>query len=241
MPSFQFGTTTIEYSLHLIEGKNDVSISVEWLDGIQVIAPSSIEDAQLDTIIRKKAPWILDKWDSFNQIHNPTLPREFLSGEKIPYLGRNYRLKVNKEDVNSAQLMFHQGKFILTIPNDISDEQRVQLAKDTFKEWYIQHGKQKINERLDIYSAKLNLYPKRVIIKDQKTRWGSCTSNGDIILNWRIIMAPVSILDYLLVHELVHLEYRNHSTDYWNLVRSVFPDFEARKKWLRLNGPSLTL
>lgn len=80
-----------------------------------------------------------------------------------------------------------------------------------------------------------------VQLKEQRMRWGSCTSEGNIYLNWRIIMSPMSIIDYVLVHELAHLRYMNHSNDYWNFVRSILPDYEQRKDWLRVNGPTLTL
>ncbi|WP_394173994.1 M48 family metallopeptidase [Guptibacillus hwajinpoensis] len=241
MPQFQFGTTTIEYSLNVNDEKKDVSIAVEWLEGVRVTAPTNLDTKQLETILHKKAPWIIEKIDGFNQIETFASEKEFLSGEKLPYLGRNYRLKVTREVDASPALTFHQGKFYLTVAADTQPCERIATAKELFQKWYISHGQQKIQQRLALYSPKLNLYPKKIEVRNQNTRWGSCTPGGNININWRIMMAPMNIVDYLVVHELAHLKHPNHSTEYWRLVESVLPDYKDRKEWLRINGPSLTI
>jgi predicted metal-dependent hydrolase len=87
----------------------------------------------------------------------------------------------------------------------------------------------------------MDLKPSGAVVKEQKLRWGSCTSMGIINLNWRLFLAPMRIIDYVIVHELAHLRYHNHSKDFWNLVRSIIPDYEERKEWLRVNGPTLII
>ncbi|KDE46095.1 SprT family zinc-dependent metalloprotease [Geobacillus sp. CAMR5420] len=242
MPSFQYGTTTIEYTLKYVPNKNDVTISVEWLDGVKVVAPENIERDHLHAILYKKAPWILEKWYKFNEIADPPAPKEFISGEKFPYLGRNYRLKLHKkEDIEQASLTFHQGRFIANVPIYLTESERKRELYQLFKEWYIRHGEMKLQERLKVHCPKMGVAPTKLKLKEQKMRWGTCTNEGVIYLNWRIMMAPMPIIDYLLVHELAHIKYPNHSDDFWRFVKSVITDYEQRKEWLRVNGPTLTL
>ncbi|MEW9672406.1 M48 family metallopeptidase [Ammoniphilus sp. 3BR4] len=241
MPAFQFGTTTIDYSISRIESKKDVAITIDWIDGINVVAPLEISDIQIEQILYKKAPWILKKWSEFSEINQLPKPKEFLSGEKFPYLGRNYKLKVSTtESIKEATLLFHQGRFLSQIPTNYDESKRHESLKQLFKEWYIKHGHQKVKERLKIYCPKLELYPSKLIVKEQQLRWGSCTKNGTININWKILMAPMRVVDYVIVHELAHLKYPDHSSDFWRLVQLTLPDYESRKEWLRINGPTLT-
>lgn len=241
MPTFQYGTTAIEYDIEHTDNRKDISIIVEWMESIRLIAPQGITDKQIEEIIRKKAPTILQKLKEVNEITDPPLPKEFVSGEKFTYLGRGYRLKVCREEAEQVKLTFRQGKFIATVPEYMEErDKKLQLTK-LFKNWYLEHGKAKMQTRLDLYCARMGVNPNTVQLKEQKMRWGTCTSEGNIYLNWRIIMAPMSILDYVLVHELAHLKYMNHGNDFWHLVSSILPDYEQRKEWLRINGPTLTL
>lgn len=242
MPTFQYGTTAIEYDIEYADDKKDVSIIVEWMEGIRLIAPTGVTDKQIEEIVRKKASTILQKLKEVNEITEPPLPKEFVSGEKFTYLGRNYRLKVYREkDLQKAQLSFARGRFIATVPHGMDENAKRQQLIELFKAWYLEHGKAKIASRLKLYCAKMGVTPNDVQLKEQRMRWGTCTSEGNIYLNWRIIMSPMSIVDYVLVHELAHLRYMNHSNEYWNFVRSILSDYEQRKEWLRINGPTLTL
>lgn len=242
MFSFQYGTSTIDYSVEYKKGKKDISLSVCLNEGVKLIVPEGINSTQIEAILHKKAPWILKKKYEFDEIVDPVSPKEFVSGEKFPYLGRHYRLKVYKDEkINKPLLNYRQGRFIARIPIHMTDREKVNELKLLFKEWYIQHGEKKIEERLNIYCPRMQRWPAKIEMKEQHKRWGTCTKEGNIYLNWRIIMAPMPIVDYVLVHELAHLKYLDHSTDYWRFVRSILPDYEQRKEWLRINGPTLSL
>lgn len=242
MPTFQYGTTAIEYDIEYADDKKDVSIIVEWMEGIRLIAPKGATAKQIEGIVQKKASTILQKLKEVNEITKPPLPKEFVSGEKFTYLGRNYRLKVHSEvGLQKSKLSFTRGKFIATVPNGINEVEKRQELLELFKIWYFEHGNAKIQSRLNLYCAKMGVIPNDLQLKEQRMRWGTCTSEGKIYLNWRVIMSPMPIVDYVLVHELAHLKYMNHNNDYWNFVRSILPDYELRKEWLRINGPTLTL
>lgn len=242
MEMFQYGTTTFSYSLEYVPDKKDVSISISLHEGIQLRVPHGMDKAAIETILYKKAPWIIKKKYELEEIILPANQKEFVSGEKFPYLGRQYRLKVfKKEQLLNPKLNFNQGRFIAEIPHDMTEEEKANELKPLFKDWYITRGYKKVEDRLSLYGPKMDIQPAKVVFKEQKMRWGSCTPDGNIYLNWLIMMAPMPVVDYVLVHELAHLKYMDHSTDYWCFVKSILPDYEQRKEWLRINGPTLTI
>jgi predicted metal-dependent hydrolase len=242
MRSFQYGTTTIDYSVEYIKGKKDVSLSVCLTEGVKLVVPKGMDSVKLEKILHKKAPWILKKKYELDEVSAAPPPKEYVSGEKFAYLGRHYRLKVYKsESLNSPTLNFYQGRFIVEIPSNMSDDEKSKKLSNLFKHWYTIQGNKKIMERLKIYIPKMELEPSNIAFKEQQKRWGTCTGDGAIYLNWRIMMAPMSIVDYVLVHELAHIKYPDHSPDYWRFVRSILPAYEIRKEWLRVNGPLLSL
>ncbi|WP_342421458.1 SprT family zinc-dependent metalloprotease [Paenibacillus sp. FSL E2-0178] len=236
-----YGTTTIEYTLIRKPDKKEVSISVDMYEGVRVVAPQSLEQAQLDEIMYNKAPWILKKQFGFREIEEQLAYLEFLSGEKIRYLGRTYRLKVTKKPIHKPTLHFKNGKFNAELPHHYNQVQQTTELKALCIEWYKAYGTAKIQERIRRYSKLMGLTPTSLLLKDQEKRWGSCTQKGELLINWRIMMAPLRIVDYVVVHEMAHLKIPDHSEAFWSFIRSVIPDYEERKEWLRVNGPMLNL
>lgn len=242
MPSIQYGTTLIDYQITYKESKKDISILIEYQIGVTVVAPPHTSDEQIAAIIKKKAPAIYKQLRKLSEIKPEESSRQFKSGEKIPYLGRQYRLKVIKDDsLTDCHIQFHQGKFTAKVPNHFNDTERIQSLNHLFKKWYIEMGAKKLKQRLKLYENKLNLSPSQLIVKEQEKSWGTCTPSGNIHINWRIFTAPMRYVDYILVHELCHLKYMDHSDDFWNLISSLIPDYEDRKEWLRIHGPNLKL
>ncbi|PJN50191.1 hypothetical protein PAEVO_52350 [Paenibacillus sp. GM2FR] len=242
MPEFRYGNTLIEYTLEFKHDAKDIIISVDWMDGVRVIAPPSVDDIKLQEVLQKKSPWLMSKWFDFDEIDLPPSPKEYVSGEKFLYLGRAYRLKVQKEAKESrTSLLFQKGRFIATVPTNTAQGEVSEQLRSLFINWYVLHGQAKLHERLKIYVPKMGVSPSKLLLKDQNMRWGSCTSDQSIYINWRIMMAPMKVIDYVLVHEMGHLRYPNHSSDFWQFVRSILPDYDERKEWLRIHGPLLTL
>lgn len=237
----KYGTTVIEYKLIRKPNKKDLSITVDLHEGVQVIAPESVSQEQLDKIMYQKAPWILKKQYAFREMEDEATPLEFLSGEKIRYLGRAYRLKVIKQNTAQPSLSFKNGRFLATLPSGHNQEQQTEELKRLCIDWYKAQGTSKLKERLKHYSKLTELVPSSIALKDQEKRWGSCTKKGELLINWRIMMAPLRIVDYVLVHEMAHLKVPDHSEAFWNYLRSIMPDYEERKEWLRINGPRLML
>lgn len=242
MPKLQFGNTIIDYDIKHSPNKKGITITVDWIDGVSVIVPTNTERAFIEIVVQKKAPWILNKLADFREIKMLSSHREFISGEKFAYLGRQYRLKVTKnESVTEASLKFRNGRFFADVPTAFDNSTCQKLLFDLFRKWYINHGQTKIHNRIKLYSSRMECYPSKIVVKEQQSRWGSCTKNKTININWKILMAPMRIVDYVVVHELAHIEYPDHSNAFWRKVESILPDYEERKEWLRVNGPTLDL
>ncbi|MFC4559048.1 M48 family metallopeptidase [Virgibacillus kekensis] len=238
MPTLTYGTTVIDYLLYE-QKRKDLKISVSLVNGIEVFAPASLEEDKLKNLLSKKAPWILGKLNELNQVEASIMPKEFVSGEKLPYLGRNYRLKVHREAVENATLSFYQGKFIATVPKKWSQEEVQDTLEKHLIHWYRERGAQKLQERATAYEKLMGVKANSISLRTQHKRWGTCTPDGDIYINWRLIMAPVKVLDYVIVHELAHLRIQDHSPEFWKIVKSILPNYETSKEWLRVNGMGL--
>jgi predicted metal-dependent hydrolase len=124
------------------------------------------------------------------------------------------------------------GKFIINHSSG-SDIQNV------FKNWFINKAKEKITPRIKYHARNIGVKYDNILIMDMKYRWGSCTPNNNLCINWRLIKAPMSVIDYVIVHELAHLLELNHTPKFWNIVRAQTPDYERAKQWLKEHGEIL--
>ena len=237
----QYGNRRIEYSITRRKRKS-VGIAVSLEAGVQIIAPNRVSAAQIQDIVQKKAEWISKKLSLMEEIKNNMPKREFISGEMLPYLGADYTLEVLEQSrLKSVKASLLDDKFVVSIPTSLPDEERPQRIREALVKLYRQCALELAIERIQAYSVKTGLEPSKVIIKEQRKRWGSCTASGIININWKIVIAPISVVDYLVVHELAHLKVRNHSKDFWKFVESILPDYKVHSQWLKANGLKLEL
>ncbi len=152
-----------------------------------------------------------------------------------------YYLKIKEVRSLYFKLELDSNKFMVYINSGILKEKREVIIKDNLEKFYKEKAVKVLKERTDYYSNILKVAPKNIVIKNQKTLWGSCSSKGNINYNYKIVMAPLKILDYIVVHELCHLVHMNHSKDFWQLVESIIPDFKERRNWLKENGYKLKI
>lgn len=227
----------IYYTLHRTKRKT-VGIIIDCNGKVKVHAPFRVSEKQVCEAVQKKADWILRKVYEIKE-RNSLACRQFDSGEKFLYLGKEYTLEVVKKDLGKSEVFIQDDTIAVYIPKGLYAESRKQEIKEALTKWYRQHFAEIAEERINKYSLQLKAAPCKVVIKDQKTRWGSCSKKGNINLNWRLVMAPIDIIDYVVVHELCHLKVMNHSKDFWNLVASVLPNHHESRKWLKANGNRL--
>lgn len=236
---FKFGMTIIPYMLLRDTQGKSVKISVEFEHGVEVIAPVGLSEQSIEEILRKKGSWIIQKLQDVTSIE-PSLPQhEFVSGEKYLYLGRRYILIVEERSERRPFLIMRNSTFEATIPPKLTEWDRYRTIRELFIQWYQQRAENRLIEQVRLIANNNNLHPSDIKVMDMDRRWGSCTPRQVVHLNWRLIMAPVRIIDYLAVHELCHLQVPDHSDKFWHKVASILPDYEERREWLRINGPLL--
>lgn len=213
--------------------------SIKVVEGdVQVIVPSTLSDMGINDLIQKKSSWIRQKLQ-LQKLIKPVRPKEFVSGESFSYLGKNYRLKLHESNAGGVKLK--GGYFVLGISESITGDDRIGYIKTQLTQWYVDHADQRLKDKSQRYAKLLGVSPNSINVKYYKARWGSCSIHSDITFNWRIIMAPHRIVDYVVVHELCHLNHHDHSPRYWKCVEAVIPDYLECREWLRVNGLGLQI
>ena len=154
------------------------------------------------------------------------------SKDLLPYLGENHMLMVLREDRTRGKVKEVMGKILMWIPYDADYEQRRILLE----KWYRRQAEQLLSEKAAFYAERLGVSFADIRIKDQRSRWGSCSSVGNLNYNWKLVLMPPGVLDYVVVHELAHRREMNHSAAFWKVVATWMPDYKKYRKWLRDNG-----
>lgn len=208
MYSVQYGNKTIEYSIIEQEGLKSYYISVEKGIGV-ILKGKPISTEQADKLILKKAKWILDKLDLVSAISDG----EIVTGSRIQYLGRKYYVEIIIEnDSPKITIDFTESKFKITLPNQLNSQENLQQA---FENYFRIKAQEKIEPILKKKSKLTGLQYNNVKFMKLEKRWGSCTPSNTIIININAIKLPFSLIEYLVVHELVHTKIKSHSKEFW--------------------------
>lgn len=159
--------------------------------------------------------------------------------KSILYKGQEHEVKLIAYAGKATQVIFREDKFYIYINNNVSEEKAQQAVLHQLRHWMIETAGEQIKQRTRELSEEMGLSYNKIRIKDTKSRWGSCSSKGNLNFNFRIIMAPEEALDYIIIHELCHLSQMNHGKEFWKLVEKYMPDFEKQKNWFKENGMKL--
>lgn len=236
--SIKYNGEVIEYSISR-SGRRTVGISIKSGEEVHVSAPYRVSDTYLQDIVRKKAEWILKK---LRVLKDANAGRKYFTGEAVTILGEEYRIDLQKVHGLSGIHIFGSGNIVtISVPQNVNTNEHTESIKEALEKWLKELACKIVTERMRIFSAVMKVAPNKVFFKSQKTIWGSCTKDNNININWRIIMAPLDIIDYLVVHELAHIRHKNHSKVFWDAVGTVLWDHTKRRKWLKDNGHKLHL
>ena len=192
-----------------------------------VRAPERVSKKTILAFVQRKLKWILHHQKLARETYRPSVKREFVNGEGFLYLGDWHTLFVI-QDVRQP-LVINEKKFLLS-------ESFLPDAKRLFEHWYRKQAYAVITDRVRRYAKTANLSFKRISITGARKRWGSCGPKGTLNFSWRLIMAPMKVVDYVIVHELAHLEERNHSRKFWDKVRLLFPNYQPAETWLKAHS-----
>lgn len=248
--SIKFNGKPIEYTIiRSARRKKTVELTLDPEQGVLVRAPARFPRKEIDAFVRKRADWILRK--ATEEVLRPT-QRRFADGETLFYLGKEHPIICESIEDTDVAMDFGGGAmlrltapagvsarlednaFHISVPADLDEQERTVSIRAAVERWYRREAARLLPAIVARWQNKVSRKkPSRVLIRSQRRRWGSCSSDGSIRLNWRIIMAEPALIDYVAVHELAHLVVMDHSPRYWQKVESAMPDYRDRRK--RLN------
>lgn len=211
--------------------KKTMHIVIERNGSVSVQVPESTEDEKILAILKTKEYEIHKKLTYWRELNDQQIERQFISGQSFLYLGKNYNLQI--AEGQKRGLLLKDGKFLLS--------NAVKYPREAFVKYYKQQTELKLKERLRLFESAVRTLPTSISVRELPTRWASCTPDKKIYFNWRCVMAPLPVFDYLIVHELVHLEFPNHSRQFWDKVSSICPNYEEHERWLKKNGVRMTV
>lgn len=232
----RYGTRRIEYGIRRSRRVKTVAVAVDPKEGVVVTAPGDVEIERLDGIVLRKAGWIVGKLKHNSELPPPLPRRQFVSGETFRYLGRQYRLKVVKKERPSNDVALIRGWLYVEVSRSSTEEERIARARPLVVRWYRDHAGARLPERVAMWAGKIGIEIPEVLVREQQKRWGSCNAKGQLRFNWRIIQAPMRLVDYVVAHELVHLLHPNHDAAFWATLGKAMPDYEGRRQALREFG-----
>ncbi len=203
------------------------TVSLQITDNLSLIikAPLHLSESDIEKIISKHQKWIDKKEKEIRdgKIRIKPKPKKFIDGEHFYYLGKKYSLRFS----NISSVKIDNGFLLMN--------KRLKNPSDALKKWYKDKAYKFIRDRVDYYAWLLDLQYNGIKITSARKRWGSCTSNRNLNFSWRLIMTPEMVIDYVVVHEIVHLQEMNHSKHFWQKVGKIIPDYKDIKRWLRKN------
>jgi hypothetical protein len=220
----------IKYEVKYSDRKT-ISITVERNRSVIVRAPFNTTSEIINSIIEKKKFLLHKKINSSNKFPIPKPYKEFVSGESIMYLGHLYKLEISKEDFEGIRF---ENNFSISSLNRSK-------ANQFLKDFYYEQANEILIPRIKRFADSLGVLHNKISVADSKYRWGSCTPKGNLNFNWRIIKAPINVIDYIIVHELTHLLETNHTADFWNIISVQLPNYRKAKDWLKENGNLLDI
>ena len=213
--------------------RKHLSVRVLASGVIKVIASIPTPRREISQFLNQYKDWINKNLNECQRIKNKYPPKKFIEGEKFLLKGQEYPLILRPTIKKDPEFQIVHSQFTLFLPSKSPPE--IESLRQCLRQFYENLGRQELKKSIDDYSQKMNLYPKAVSFRSQKTRWGSCSQEGHVSLNWRLAAAPPECLDYVVVHELCHLKYMNHSQKFWQLVERYSPHWKIYRKWLRDN------
>lgn len=211
----------VEYEVLHSTDATEPRIDVD-IHGVTVVIPES-DDVCPSTLLKENAAWVVDKHRNFDAYREQVPDRTFEAGECFPFLGQDRELVIEPRS------------------NHEVDEDSIRLRKSSVKQssvkqalenLYRTKAREHFTARADFYAPKMEVEYEQIEIRNQRTKWGSCSTTGTLGLNWRLMMAPLEVIDYIVVHELAHLREQNHTGEFWRLVEEHVPDYRSHARWL---------
>jgi predicted metal-dependent hydrolase len=240
--NYQYGNTKINYTLVRSKRRKTSELIVDK-DEITIRAPFDKSIFEIEKILDDKISWIIKKQKEYEYTPQEIFRPTFLPNSTIPYLGKNYKLKIVYDNKRKNSIEISDDSLLVILDNfEINTDS--ELLKDTirylYNKWLNQKAKEVFITKIKEYSKIIGVYPpQRIILKNLKNRWGSITKRNTMNLNRNLVKAPDDIIDYIVIHELCHLKIKGHSHHFWNFLKQYVPNYQKNIDWLNRNSESL--
>lgn len=243
MPRFTYGGQTVEYTVkRSLRRKKTISIKLDPQEGLVIYVPSVFPEAEIIRVLEEKWAWVWEKYEKHQKAVKKLGTTGLVTGRRLLYLGSWYTLKLTRLEASDPGVLGVAGETILVnLPSAPGEQDSEEAIHRHLHQWYTTQASQILPERVKEYAERLKLSPSKITVRDQRSRWGSCSRSGSINLNWRLVMAPIRVIDYVVVHELVHMMVMDHSPIFWHMVEQVSPDYKDQQDWLRQHAPLMRL
>jgi len=228
---------TISYEIVYSKKRKRAAILVRPDMRVEFRAPYGLSTDTIREMVRGKAQWIVRKLESFESNRLPDQKKQYCEDEIFLYLGREYPLKITfVNNVKKPLAFFRDSELRVEVPENTSEDQFPFMVKEAVWNFYSERAGEEVEKILNRYSGKLGISPPVYKVKHQKRRWGSCSADNILRLNFQLIMAPPTQFEYVVVHELCHVKEKNHSARFWKLVRELMPDYQEHRNSLKKDG-----
>ena len=240
MPELLLEAKSVSYIVKRNPRRRSVSLEVHPGE-IILRVPQRFASRHIPHILRQHAAWLLHRLAALEGARMQTR-REYVTGERFPYLGKSYSLNVVHSNGTRKPYVGLKGGRLWVRTDTSADTGTPSLSvRRALLCWYRARASVYLVRRAAILSEAVGLHPARVTVRSQSGRWGSCSAKGSINLNWRLILAPIPVVDYVVAHELCHLQVANHSPAFWTVLSGVEPQFAKQRAWLKANAWYLRL
>ncbi len=226
----------IEYSIRRSDRARRARIQVT-ADGVEVVVPRRLPMREVEPFIAEKRPWIERTLRKIREAELERPAAELDDGGQVPYLGQTLLLRVKVEPGRARSHVARRGD-VLVVKAASGGPGAV---ADALEAWYRRQARLEVQARLDAACARARTRYSGLSIRSQRTRWASCSSSGAMSFNWRLLLAPEEVLDYVVEHEVCHLTVHDHSRRFWAMLAARVPDYREHERWLKRHGPSLRL
>lgn len=253
----------IEFSI-VRRKRKTICIKIEESGNVIVSAPLRVSKQYILNVVQDKADWIIEKQIEIQKRGSKKISRDIAEGTTFMYLGKEYpfylifekyrkNISVEFKTITKSELKnFNFYKItinskvkedilpspIFIIRTNTMEEEKIKMAME---KWYRAETLKIVTERINYYADNFKDKVTEIRVKEQKRRWASCTGKNAVLFNWRISMARADVIDYIVIHEMCHMDHRNHSKYFWNRVAEIMPDYREKHEWLKMNGINLTL
>jgi predicted metal-dependent hydrolase len=212
--------------------RRSIGLEISGNAHLIVRAPLLVSTRQINRIVIEKKIWILRKQQEARKRLAQISQKKYIPGEKFLFLGNEYPLILAQGQ--GIPFLYRENKFHIT-------SESLSEARESFEVWYRKQAMEIFTDRISLYHRLSGIRCRQLTISNARKRWGSCSTRGNLYLNWRLIMAPLKVIDYVVVHELVHIRENNHSRAFWNRVEQLIPNYREQRNWLKHQGHLLNL